>query len=61
MPFYDYKCLKCDTIKEVKKRISDPHPTFCETCGGDTLIRIHTAPAHVEYKGKGWFKTDGKY
>ena len=41
--------------------MSDPHPTICDRCGEDSLIRIYNAPASVEYKGKGWFKTDGKY
>jgi len=41
--------------------MNDPHPTTCEKCGVQALIRIHNSPASVEYKGKGWFKTDGKY
>jgi len=61
MPFYDYRCGECDTISEFSKRINDPHPTICPKCGEEGLERIHTSPTFVEYKGKGWFKTDGKY
>jgi putative FmdB family regulatory protein len=61
MPYYDYECLKCGHSIEIKKGMNDPHPTTCEKCGVQALIRIHNSPASVEYKGKGWFKTDGKY
>jgi putative FmdB family regulatory protein len=61
MPYYDYQCTKCGEIIEINKKISEPHPTICTKCGQEGLIRVHTSPAFVEYKGKGWFKTDGKY
>lgn len=60
MPYYDYKCSSCDEVVEIIKKISDPDP-ICPVCKKDTLIKNHFAAPSVEYKGKGWFKTDGKY
>ena len=61
MPSYDYRCSGCNQDIELTKRISEPHPTICPNCGAEKLERIHLSPPSVEYKGKGWFKTDGKY
>ena len=61
MPVYDYQCLKCGVVTEIVKKMSEPHPTICHKCGEDGLVQIHTSPAAISFKGKGWFKTDGKY
>lgn len=61
MPTYDYECVKCGNKESVFKKISDPHLEICSRCGENSLIRVINSAPGVEYKGKGWFKTDGKY
>lgn len=62
MPSYDYKCTSCKHIFEVTKSMSDPHPTECPACKCGPIDRHYGQLEHtVIYKGKGWYKTDGKY
>lgn len=61
MPYYDYKCKECDSIVEFNKSIVEPHPTKCPNCDKEGLERIFTSAPSTEFKGKGWFKTDGRY
>lgn len=58
---FDYKCSKCGEFTEISKSIKDPHPTECPLCHEQTLERTFVTAPSVAYKGKGWFKTDGKY
>lgn len=45
MPLYDFKCLKCDSIQTVQKKIGDRQPVEC--CGRD-MERVFTkAPGTV--------------
>lgn len=62
MPMYDYFCPTCDKVFELRKGINDPHPTECPTCRCGPVERYHgNSDQLVQYKGKGWMKTDGKY
>lgn len=62
MPMYDYICVTCGKIFEVRKGINDPHPIECINCKCGPIERYHgNSDPLVQYKGKGWFKTDGKY
>ena len=61
MPYYDYRCMACNNVFEIKKSINDPHPEECPTCKENALERLHITAPSTEFKGKGWFKTDGKY
>ena len=63
MPLYDYICATCGKIFEVKKSINDPHPNECPSCRCGPVERYHGSDISqlVQYKGKGWMKTDGKY
>ena len=58
---YDYRCTACGEVCELNKSIKDPHPTTCPSCKQEGLERYFAAAPSVEYKGKGWMKTDGKY
>lgn len=58
---FDYKCKECGKVCEVSKSIMDAHPTKCPKCNKEGLERYFASPPSVEYKGKGWMKTDGKY
>jgi putative FmdB family regulatory protein len=61
MAFFDYECLKCNYQFELRKSINDPHPTICPECGEQALVQVHLHAPAVDFKGPGWFKTDGKY
>lgn len=63
MPLYDYRCPGCGNIWEVSKKISEPHPSECPSCKCGPVERYHASDSNqlVQYKGKGWMKTDGKY
>jgi putative FmdB family regulatory protein len=63
MPLYDYKCIPCGNIFEVKKSVNEPNPTDCPNCKCGPVERYHASDTTglVQYKGPGWFKTDGKY
>lgn len=63
MPFYDYKCQECGhLIKDYRKRITEDHPTVCPKCKEESLVQSYdNYDSIVQYKGKGWMKTDGKY
>jgi putative FmdB family regulatory protein len=58
---FDYRCKECGEVVEIDKKIIDPHPTKCPKCDKDGLERYFASAPSVEYKGKGWMKTDGKY
>lgn len=61
MPTYDYLCENCGNIVHIFKKINDPHATQCPSCHEHSLVRTFNSAPGVEFKGKGWFKTDGKY
>ena len=63
MPLYDYVCEACGHVFETKKSIDDPAPGSCPKCKQGPVSRYFTSESSgfVEFKGKGWFKTDGKY
>lgn len=50
MPRYDFKCLKCKLIVEVKRTMRDHNraPKSCKFCRGRKHIRVWTPAAlHV--------------
>ncbi len=53
--------MACNRVFEVKKGINEPHPEDCPECKEKALERLHITAPFTEFKGKGWFKTDGKY
>lgn len=63
MPFYDYRCKECgNLILDHRKGISEPHLITCPECNKDSLEQSYdNHESFVQYKGKGWFKTSGKY
>jgi putative FmdB family regulatory protein len=63
MPLYDYKCVACEKVFEVKRSINDPDPTECPDCKCGPIERYHGSDSGglVQYKGPGWMKTSGKY
>jgi putative FmdB family regulatory protein len=56
MPTYEYECLKCRRVFEIRQRISEPALTVCEACGGEVRRLLSAAPFIL--KGEGWYVTD---
>jgi putative FmdB family regulatory protein len=56
MPTYEYECLKCKRVFEIRQRISEPALTVCDVCGGEVRRLLSAAPFIL--KGAGWYVTD---
>src|SRR5438094_7955755 len=56
MPTYEYECLKCRRVFEIRQRISEPALTVCDVCGGEVRRLLAAAPFIL--KGGGWYVTD---
>jgi putative FmdB family regulatory protein len=56
MPTYEYECLKCGRVFEIRQRISEPPLTVCDACGGQVRRLLSAAPFIL--KGEGWYVTD---
>jgi putative FmdB family regulatory protein len=56
MPTYEYECLKCRRVFEIRQRISEPALTVCDMCGGEVRRLLSAAPFIL--KGEGWYVTD---
>ena len=56
MPTYEYECLKCPRVFEVKQRITEPMLEVCDRCGGP-IHRLLSATPFI-LKGGGWYVTD---
>jgi putative FmdB family regulatory protein len=52
MPIYEFKCDKCDGIKDVALGFEAPKELLCDECGV-RMFRVWTVtPTH--FKGQGW-------
>src|SRR5882672_4853776 len=56
MPTYEYECLKCKRVFEIRQRISEPALTVCDVCGGEVRRLLSAVPFIL--KGAGWYVTD---
>ena len=56
MPTYEYECLKCPRVFEVRQRITEPALVTCDRCGGPIHRLLSAAPFIL--KGGGWYVTD---
>src|SRR6267142_3517035 len=56
MPTYEYECVKCKRVFEIRQRISEPALTVCDVCGGEVRRLLSAAPFIL--KGEGWYVTD---
>ena len=56
MPTYEYECLECKRVFEIRQRISEPPLTKCDVCGGPVRRLLSAAPFIL--KGEGWYVTD---
>lgn len=58
MPLYDYKCVQCGKVIEVRHGFDDGHDAPCPTCGGE-LKRVFSA-APIVFKGSGFYVNDSR-
>ena len=56
MPRYDYECLSCSNVFEMKQSFSDEPVAYCPLCGSRSRRKFHAVP--VIYKGSGFYTTD---
>lgn len=56
VPTYEYECLGCRRVFEVRQRISEAALTTCDSCGGEVRRLLSAAPFIL--KGAGWYVTD---
>jgi putative FmdB family regulatory protein len=56
VPTYEYECLKCRRVFEIRQPISAAPLKTCDVCGGE--VRRLLSPAPFILKGKGWYVTD---
>jgi putative FmdB family regulatory protein len=56
MPAYDYRCISCDTVFEIRRSIGDSGDVACPACGAASK-RLFT-PVGVVFKGSGFHNTD---
>ena len=56
MPRYDYECLNCSHVFELKQSFSDEPVADCPECGSRSRRKFHAVP--VIYKGSGFYTTD---
>lgn len=56
MPRYDYECLSCSHVFELKQSFSDEPVADCPECGNRSRRKFHAVP--VIYKGSGFYTTD---
>jgi len=56
MPTYEYECLKCGRVFEIRQRISAPPLAACDVCGGQVRRLLSATPFIL--KGAGWYVTD---
>jgi len=53
MPLYDFQCMVCEHVFELKQKHNDPSP-YCERCNNPTE-RLITNTSFI-LKGDGWYK-----
>jgi len=62
MPVYDFKCIECNNVDEVKIKLADYSETkkllCCSKCHSD-VKRMMDYKGTFELKGAGWFGQDG--
>ena len=59
MPLYDYDCLSCGRIFELRQSFDSAPEGVCPTCQGQGRRKFHAVP--IIYKGSGFYTTDYKH
>jgi putative FmdB family regulatory protein len=56
MPLYEYRCLNCNELFEVRQKFSDEPVAVHPECGGEGKRLLSTPQLH--FKGSGFYITD---
>lgn len=56
MPLYDYECVACGHVYELRQSFSAEPVDACPQCAGTSKRRFHAVP--IIYKGTGFYTTD---
>ena len=59
MPRYDYECLSCGHVFELRQSFDDAPEGTCPHCAGKSRRKFHAVP--IIYKGSGFYTTDYKH
>ncbi len=59
MPLYDYECLGCGRIFELRQGFQDSSEVVCAQCSGRARRKFHPVP--IIFKGSGFYVTDYKH
>jgi len=58
MPIYQYRCLNCNLLFELKQSFHDKPIADCPTCRG--IARRLFSPVPILFKGPGFYVTDSR-
>ena len=58
MPLYDYECLSCGHVFELRQSFDADPNGECPRCEGASRRKFHAVP--IIYKGSGFYTTDYK-
>ena len=58
MPTYHYRCKNCSYDFTAHQSFEDDPITVCPECGQEQVRKIYSA-VPIEFKGSGFYRTDG--
>ena len=58
MPLYDYECVSCGNVFELRQSFDASPEGICPSCAGISRRKFHPVP--IIYKGTGFYTTDSK-
>jgi putative FmdB family regulatory protein len=58
VPIYEYQCVRCQAVRDVKHGFKEANTETCPTCGGE-LKRLFN-PAGIVFKGSGFYINDSR-
>lgn len=58
MPLYEYECVSCGKVTEVRHGFNDTYAQPCAACGG--MLKRVINPAPIIFKGSGFYVTDSR-
>jgi putative FmdB family regulatory protein len=58
LPIYEYQCVSCGAVTDIKHGFKETTNETCPKCGGE-LKRLFN-PAGIVFKGSGFYVTDSR-
>jgi putative FmdB family regulatory protein len=59
LPIYEYQCVSCGAVTDIKHGFKETTNEPCPQCGGSELKRLFK-PAGIVFKGSGFYVTDSR-